>query len=639
MWGARGLLALLVLIVIVWVARRTSWYLAIDQFGYLTFASDLAAGRVSHDWPMLPILRTFLPPTFRADVLAYTYIYDQGEIFCRYAPGFPMILAAVSLVFGADATHLVNPVAMGLLLAVLYWTSSRALRSEWLGLAVPLLVTLLPTYVLLWSISPLRDVPAHGLALAGLGLLVPVPGASRSVARWVAAGLLLGFTISIRIDAVLYGIPALGLAWFWRPWRLRDWVGATAAVLLGALPLLAYNAVATGNPLRPTQAMEVERVLSSSSMPALDEAVGAVAETITSWVGPGEAQAEDGALTLREQRERMLLQGGGLRLANFGHTLPLNLQMYLAVFGPLGAALVVLGAVSALRRPPIFLLAVPYVIVATLFFSLWPRPDPRYLAGAILLCSLLAAEGGRGFVEVSRALGRRLGGRLAHAALACVAIGVVVWVAGRPDFAEVSARPYVTVILAGTLAIALLYGALVDAGSGSTSVWRRPSFVFSLVLALGLAGVVASRTASNFERRGSFQKAEVELARQTLESAVGDQAVIFTTTDIGRPAENINFYTQANAVYLREVYRWGAQPGFILDAVEKAGMEAYLLLPPDVARTWIESKYVYPWLAPELVADIPPQEARKWFVASPGHGGVPLWLVRMRRRPVPLEVQ
>lgn len=626
-WLARLTLAALIGVVMTWVARRTSWYLAIDQFGYLTFAQDLAQGRVAHDWPMLAVLRKFLPPTFQADVLAFTYVYDDGDLYCRYAPGFPLMLAAASLLFGPEATHFVNPIAIGVLLLTLYWLVRRATGSEWLGLAVPLLVTLLPTYVLLWSISPLRDVPAHTTALAGLALLLPVAGARRSVGRWMLAGILLGFTISIRVDAVLYGIPALGLAWFWRPWRVRDFVGATAAVLIGALPILAYNTVATGNPLRPTQAMELDRVLSRAPEPPPPEATFLAA--VANVVAPSAAHAQVEGQTRREQRERLLLQGGGLRLGNLRTTLPQNLQIYLLVFGPLGVALGGIGAIVSLRRLPLFLLAVPYIVLATSFFSLWPRADPRYLAGGILLFALLVVHGGHAVAMATAEMRKRGFGAAACVAAAVALIGVVAWGLGPPDFAETSARPYVTIVLGAALAAALLWGAVVAPG--------HPQWVFAIGLALGLACVAGWRTASSIERRGSFQEREVQVARETVESAVGDNAVIFTTSDIGRPGENINFYTEATAVYLREVYRWGATPGYILDQVVKAGFEAYLLLPPDVALTWIQSNYVHPWFRPEMVADIPASEARRWFVASAGHQGVPLWLVRMHPRPAPLE--
>ncbi len=625
-WLPWLLLALVVVIVVVWVVRRTSWYLAIDQFGYLTFARDLAAGRVSHDWPLVPVLEGFLPPRFRADVLGQTYVLYQGDLFCRYAPGFSLILAAVSFMIGPEATHYVNPVAIGVLLAALFWLARRALASDWLALASALLVLLLPTYVLLWSISPLRDVPAHTLALAGLAVLVPTPGARHTSGRWLAAGLLLGFAISTRIDAVLYGLPATGLALFWRPWSRRDVAGGAAAFLVGLLPLLAYNTIATGNPFLPTQAMELNGVLSSVDETAVDGVLDAVAQL----AGPNDAYAQPGA-EIGERIASRLLQGGGLRLAHVRTTLPKNLEVYHGVFGSLGLLLGGIGAVAALWRLPLFVLTVPYVIGATLFFSLWTRPDPRYLAGGILLFTFLVVHGAATVASATDRLRRRGVGAGACLTIAAVAVGAVGWWVGLPDTTEVSARPWVTMLLGGVLAVALIGGVFLKGG--------RVKWVFAVGLGLGLTAVVGWRTTTNFEGRGSFQREQVQVARDTLEAAVGERAVVFTTTDIGRPAENINFYTDVSAVYLREVLRWDVTPGFILDRVLKAGFEAYLLLPHDAARLWLESRYIYPFFEPEMTANIPAAEARRWFVASAVHQGVPLWLVRMRRRPEPLQLE
>lgn len=625
-WLARLLLGMLVVVVVAWVVRRTTWYLAVDQFGYLTFARDLVHGRVAHDWALLPLLAKFIPPGFQADVLGQTYVYDDGALYCRYAPGFPLVLAAVSLAFGAEATHLVNPVAMGVLLATLFWVARRATESDWIALAVPLLVTLLPTYVLLWSISPLRDVPAHIAALLGLGLLVPTPAARASAGRWAGAGLLLGFAVSTRIDAVLYGVPTLGLAFFWRPWRRSHVAAALAAALLGVLPLLAYNAIATGNPLRPTQAMELNQVLSDAG-PAPSPGV---VDALAGLVSPVDAYAEgEPQETRAERRARRLLQGGGIRFEHLTRTLPANLEVYAATFGPLGLGLALVGALAALRRPPLFVLSVPYVVVATLFFSLWPRPDTRYLAGAILMLTVLLAYGG---AVLARAPGwlrdRGLGRAACLGGVVLAAIGVFWWV-GLPDLAEPSARPYVTIGLGASLALAWLVGVFAP---------HRAAPVFPIVLCLGLASVVGWRSVENLGRRGSFQEAQVEIARATVEGVVGERAVIFTSTDVGRPGENINFYTHATAVYLRELARWDVTPGYMLDTVLGAGFEAYLLLRPVTARKWIESRYVYPWFRPELVAEIPATEARRWFVASAFHQGVDLWLVRMHRRDEPLPL-
>src|SRR6476620_9367008 len=50
---------------------KVTWYLAVDQLGYLLFARDLLAGHAFHQWPPAAALATRLPdPT---DVLAQSY--------------------------------------------------------------------------------------------------------------------------------------------------------------------------------------------------------------------------------------------------------------------------------------------------------------------------------------------------------------------------------------------------------------------------------------------------------------------------------------------------------------------------------------------------------------------------------------
>ena len=79
------------------IEARITWYLAVDQFGYLQFAHDLMHGKVFHDWEPAKIIGTLPKMT---DVLAQTYIYDHGKMYCRYAPGFPMLVASWIGLFG-----------------------------------------------------------------------------------------------------------------------------------------------------------------------------------------------------------------------------------------------------------------------------------------------------------------------------------------------------------------------------------------------------------------------------------------------------------------------------------------------------------------------------------------------------------
>ena len=89
-----------------WTVPAETWYLAIDQFGYLTFADDLAHGHALHDWRLLPALKPLLPQDLDVDVFAQTYVRHGDALFCRYSPGFPLVLALARLLFGPTAEHL-----------------------------------------------------------------------------------------------------------------------------------------------------------------------------------------------------------------------------------------------------------------------------------------------------------------------------------------------------------------------------------------------------------------------------------------------------------------------------------------------------------------------------------------------------
>src|SRR5262245_41974847 len=84
LWWA--LVAVVVVMTAQTTAHRITWYLAVDQYGYLTFANDLLHGRIFHEWPVAQALANVLPE--RTDMLVQTYIWDHGRMYCRYAPGF-----------------------------------------------------------------------------------------------------------------------------------------------------------------------------------------------------------------------------------------------------------------------------------------------------------------------------------------------------------------------------------------------------------------------------------------------------------------------------------------------------------------------------------------------------------------------
>src|SRR5437867_3329506 len=66
------------------IEHKITWYLAVDQLGYLLFARDLLHGKIFHQWPVANVLADLLPE--RTDVLAQTYVWDHGLLYSRYAP-------------------------------------------------------------------------------------------------------------------------------------------------------------------------------------------------------------------------------------------------------------------------------------------------------------------------------------------------------------------------------------------------------------------------------------------------------------------------------------------------------------------------------------------------------------------------
>src|SRR5439155_17850578 len=62
------------------ILQRVTWYLAAWQFGYVTFARDLAHGTVFHRSAVLGALRDVLPA--RTDALAQAYVWDHGKLYC-----------------------------------------------------------------------------------------------------------------------------------------------------------------------------------------------------------------------------------------------------------------------------------------------------------------------------------------------------------------------------------------------------------------------------------------------------------------------------------------------------------------------------------------------------------------------------
>jgi hypothetical protein len=599
-WAAVGVLLALTALVL---ERRVSWYLSVDQFGYLTFADDLRRGRVFHFWPPAEALAPALGA--RTDVLSQTYVYDHGRLSSRYAPGFPMLLAAWQALLGADAGLYLNLVLFLALLGVLVAFAARLAPPAWAAAALALAV-LSPSSISLWATTLSRDIAAHLYALAGLVVLLPAAtGVGLGVRGAAGAAMLLGFAASVRPDAILYVVPAVALA-VWRRGRepARAGVPATLAAALGGLlvglaPSLAYNAVATGNPLRPTQGMELERFFAGILAPALAHA----AET---WHGSTQAQ----------------VSGGGLRLAHLPEVLPANLRLLWQAHGAALSLLALWGiVVAALRRSPLAVVALAYGPLAILFYSCWARADMRYLFGVALLVPLLVVEGSLGTLDLLQRLHDRGALAVSRGVTAVAALGgAALAVFAPPPAVPTSALRSLGWLLPGAVAL------------GALSLLLAPRVrslrVIGVVLALGLTIVTAAMARPALAFRAPFGGAEMRRARATIAAHIPDGAVVITTEDIGRPAENIEYYTPVHALYLTDLARWHLSVAAAARLFLASAMRPYLLLPegPELQRILFDELRDF---TASLVADVAMEHARDWFVVSHYHRGVPLKVYRL----------
>jgi len=600
------------------VLLKITWYLAVDQFGYLTFAHDLLHGHVFHHWRPMEAFVGRVPP--RVDILAQTYVQEGDHAYCRYSPGFPLLLAAWIRLFGDDGAHYLNPTVFLTLLVVLLFLGRRLFRSWWYGLIAVAGVTLFPTYIHLWAITPTRDLAAHLAGFIGILLLAPVGGRPLSPRRVAAAGIAFGYAVTTRPDAVLYAIPGtalLALRWFRERRRIPATLpivgGAVLGVVVGLAPLLVYDWMVMGNPIRPTQGMEVQSFFEKPAAPSLAPAPPAAGPKV-GFPPPG---WHGGNITA--------VQGGGLRLSNFATTFPGNVRIVRGGYSDLLLAVALVGAiVAAVRRRTLFVVAVPYSVIAFLFFSCWARPDNRYLSGVFCMLPLLIVEGSLGLVDLLRRMARGSRASVARGLAVAFAAALCGGVIGFPP-PPYAALPGVVYTVVAVTATALVATAAFPA--------RRATRLAAPIAAIVLTAIAITRGQASTQIRAGFQRPEMVRARETMSRLVEPGSIVVTTEDVGRPAENIEYYSGvAYAVYFTDLERWGVKVPEAAARWQKAGLKPYLLIPtaqPDHAKMLDELRAAFDV---RLVASLGARQAMDVFVAAPFHHGVPMELWRIAPR-------
>jgi 4-amino-4-deoxy-L-arabinose transferase-like glycosyltransferase len=597
---------------------RFSWYLGIDQFGYVTFARDLLAGRLFHDWPPLAALGDLVPrPT---DLLGQTYVWDGVRAYCRYPPGYPAMLAAATAVLGPDAFALVNPLVFVALIAVLIALAWRLLGSPWRAGIAGALFVLCPSASHLWALTITRDPAVHLFALTGLLLLLPRHAGGVTAWRMAAAGLCLGFSMCIRPDAVLYLPAAAAMAavhWTRRRVPVRGPAAAIvlAGLVVGAVPLFTYNQLAVGDPLRMTQGMEVAGLLGEMAPREVRPPIPRPAQPRLgfpprAWQGGTHEQ----------------VQGSGLRTSNLETTFPRLLGALHRAYGPALLGLAVWGLlVAGTLRPTLAVGVLAYVPLALVFYGLWPRADPRYLMGVFAFLPMLIVEGTFGAADVARWLRRR--GRGERAGIVPTLVGIASVAAlllqGRPDDPSLA-------VVARAVPLA---AALVAAAAATGFHVRRVSAATAVVLMLGLVVTSMSHAGRIGARPAAFQQAQMAASRASMARLLPPGAVLITTEDVGRVVENVEYHVPGvHALYLTDLKRWRLPLPAAATALLAAGRRPYLFIPPtqpnhdDILRNLRNRGFVV-----ERVAQIAAQDGLRHFVATPFHQGVDMELFRLGR--------
>lgn len=389
-WAPPLFVALLIALMVGLKAATLSCAVTSDPGGYLNCGRRLAEGHFFYPHLGADILQRDFGVTFRDSVIhGYLFANPDGRLYPFFGIGFPLLLAGVIRVLGAEWAPLTNLFLMPVFLAVFYLFVRFSVRDA-ASARVRVWVPLLSLAVVAWRmeahlhcwVMPYRELSATTLMLGA----VMVAGRERAtrLGRWgtlALAGLMAGVAVIIREPVILLGSAAvMARAWQAGAWRTTITravgYGLLFAVFVGVAyaPQLAINRAWRGG-LTGSKQMDVATTNLVKTDFAADE------ETVP-----------------------------GFAFFNVRHNFPEHMTTIRSVFGPV-LPFLLLGLAIGLKRGYQRMLAV-VALPAGLFiamFSAWgvPLPQPRYDFSYLLLLAPFAALGLAWLVDWLAGLGAR----------------------------------------------------------------------------------------------------------------------------------------------------------------------------------------------------------------------------------------
>jgi hypothetical protein len=235
-----------------WYSHWVAAHPGVDQNGYLVGGKMLAENLSMRLSPTEPGTNRFDPHQFVGRMWVGA---DFGTVQERYYPKYPIGLPALYAValwiggerWGLELAYLISPLAMTLSVAATFLLVRLVAGSFWAFCGAAVYAS--STVVMSLTTNPNSHATAVCAAAWGMYLLLRW-WQTGTVWRAVCAGLLLGYTCTIRYTEGLLGLPLLLVVLLSaRWWQKRWWLEAFWALAGWAIPIglmVAYNYAAMG---------------------------------------------------------------------------------------------------------------------------------------------------------------------------------------------------------------------------------------------------------------------------------------------------------------------------------------------------------------------------------------------------------